>query len=40
MTPSVFLWPALITIGLTLVIISIQSWRAANANPVDSLRDE
>lgn len=36
----VFLWPALITIALSLIIVSVQSWRAANANPVDSLRDE
>ncbi len=40
MNALVFLWPALITIVLSLFIVSVQSWRAANANPVDSLRDE
>lgn len=40
LTPFVFLWPALITVALALMIISLQSWRAAVANPVDSLRDE
>jgi putative ABC transport system permease protein len=35
-----FLWPALITIALSLIIVSVQSWRTANANPVDSLRNE
>ncbi len=39
-TPFIFIWPALITIALTLLIISMQSWRAANANPVESLRDQ
>jgi putative ABC transport system permease protein len=36
----VFLWPAVITIALSMIIVSIQSWKSANANPVDSLRDE
>lgn len=40
MTLFIFLWPALIIIALTLIIISQQTWRAANANPVESLRDE
>jgi putative ABC transport system permease protein len=40
MTLLVFIWPALVTIALTLIIISQQTWRAANANPVDSLRDQ
>jgi putative ABC transport system permease protein len=40
MNVFVFLWPALITLALSLIIVSVQSWRAANANPVDSLRDE
>jgi len=40
MTPLLFLWPALITVTLALTIITLQSWRAAGANPVESLRDE
>ena len=40
MTFFIFLWPALITLALTLIIIVFQTWRAANANPVKSLRDE
>jgi putative ABC transport system permease protein len=40
MTVVLFLWPAIITIALTVIIISMQSWRAATANPADSLRDE
>jgi len=40
MTVFIFLWPALIILAITILIISLQSWRAANANPVDSLRDE
>jgi putative ABC transport system permease protein len=40
MNVFVFLWPALITLALSLIIVSVQSWRSANANPVDSLRDE
>jgi putative ABC transport system permease protein len=40
MNVFVFLWPALITLALSLIIVSVQSWRSANANPADSLRDE
>ncbi len=40
MTAAVFLWPALLTLALAMAIVSLQSWRAANANPADSLRDE
>jgi len=36
----VFLVPALITIALSLIIVSIQSWRTANFNPSDTLRNE
>jgi putative ABC transport system permease protein len=36
----VFLLPALITITLSLVIVSIQAWRTANSNPSDTLRNE
>lgn len=35
-----FLIPALITFGIATITISIQSFKAANANPVDSLRNE
>lgn len=40
MTFFLFLWPSLITIVLAVIIISLQSWRAATANPAQSLRDE
>jgi putative ABC transport system permease protein len=40
MTPLLFIWPALATILLAVIIVSVQSWRAATANPADSLRDE
>jgi putative ABC transport system permease protein len=40
MTVAVFILPALITIAVALTIISLQSWRAATANPVESLRDQ
>lgn len=36
----VFLIPSLITLFIALLTISIQSYRTANTNPVDSLRDE
>jgi ABC-type antimicrobial peptide transport system permease subunit len=40
MTFFLFFWPALITVALAMIIVSLQSWRAAGANPADSLRDE
>ena len=38
MTFFLFLWPALITVALAMIIISLQSWRAAVSNPAESLR--
>lgn len=35
-----FIIPAVITFGIAVTTISIQSFKAANANPVDSLRNE
>ncbi len=35
-----FLIPALITFGIAIATISIQSFKTANSNPVDSLRNE
>lgn len=35
-----FIIPAVITFGIAVTTISIQSFKAANANPVDSLRSE
>jgi len=40
LTLFIFLWPALITIAISVIIITLQSWQAATANPTDSLRDE
>ena len=28
------------TVAITLAVVTLQSWRAANANPVDSLKNE
>jgi len=36
----VFALAGLITLGITLLTVSWQSWRAATRNPVESLRDE
>lgn len=36
----VFLIPAAITFGIATLTISMQSFKTANSNPVDSLRDE
>ena len=36
----VFVLPGVIAFGLTLFTVSLQSWRAATRNPVESLRDE
>lgn len=35
-----FLVPAIVTFGIAVLTISIQSYKAANSNPVDSLRNE
>lgn len=37
-TFSLFLIPALITFSITLITVSLQSFKSLNANPVDSLR--
>ncbi|MBO6762911.1 MAG: FtsX-like permease family protein [Roseivirga sp.] len=36
----VFLIPTLITLFIAVLTVSIQSYRTANANPINSLRDE
>jgi len=36
----VFLISGLIVLTVTVLIVNIQSWRAANANPVDSIKNE
>jgi len=36
----VFILAGLITIAITFITISVQAWRAANANPAESLRIE
>jgi len=37
---SVFAIPTLITLFIAIITVSIQSYRTANSNPVDSLRNE
>ncbi|QNL51037.1 ABC transporter permease [Olivibacter sp. SDN3] len=37
---SVFAFPALGVCALTLITVSLQTWRAARINPTDALRDE
>ena len=37
---DVFLLSGLITVGLVAISIGMQAWRAATADPVDSLRYE
>ena len=36
----VFLWAGLVILLITLLTISWQSWKAANANPVEVLKNE
>ena len=36
----VFLIPTLITLFIAVLTVSIQSYKTANANPINSLRDE
>lgn len=38
LTVSLFLVPGLITFSITLITVSLQSFKSLNANPVDSLR--
>ncbi|MBO7618083.1 MAG: ABC transporter permease, partial [Bacteroidales bacterium] len=36
----IFLVALLVVAAITLAVVTLQSWRAANANPVDSLKNE
>ena len=36
----VFIVALLLTVGITLITVSWQSWKAANANPVDAVKTE
>ena len=38
--PLMFITTGLLTLGIVLVTVGGQAWRAASANPVDALRDE
>ena len=38
--PLMFIATGLLTLGIVLITVGGQAWRAANANPVDALRDE
>ncbi len=36
----IFLVALLVVAAITLAVVTLQSWRAANANPVESLKNE
>ena len=36
--PLMFIATGLLTLGIVLITVGGQAWRAANANPVDALR--
>ena len=36
----IFVVSLLAVVAITLAVVTLQSWRAANANPVDSLKNE
>lgn len=36
----IFLVALLAVIAITLAVVTLQSWRAASANPVESLKNE
>jgi putative ABC transport system permease protein len=36
----IFLVALVLVVAITMAIVSLQSWRAANANPVESLKNE
>ncbi len=38
--PQLFIWPLLILLATTLATVSFQTIRAAQANPIDALKDE
>ena len=36
----IFLVALLLVAAITMAVVTLQSWRAANANPVESLKNE
>lgn len=40
LAPDVFLVAGMVTIGIALATVSSQAWKAANTNPVDTLREQ
>ena len=36
----IFIVSLLVVVAVTLAVVTLQSWRAANANPVDAIKNE
>ena len=36
----IFLVALLVVAAITMTVVTLQSWRAANANPVESIKNE